>query len=449
MIIYNDDKYACISCIKGHRSSTCKRTTRVLVKVRTRGRPSKVDIRDVIIVGADSRVKRRKSTSKEQCCSDTVDSSSHNNGYEKIAEVDNLPQSCNKCSNRIDLEPIILTKAEQTQKAIVVDGKLNIILNDPELSGGEIKCVSEKEFLQNFYAPNTKDTSNNIPSDVSTTTTTITAAAEQNNNNVNAFDNGLQNSHMPRILRTKYCDPNYFTQSNVSLPIDNRFRRNISLLPHPTIKNEITSPTTAMSTTSSDPLETNTQLQTLDKSFHCSKNNNLDSRKLSVNTVAPKEPLLHSNCNWPEKDCECINCLIHRTDEEINNYLTQSGVRLPKILDLSKPTPYEITKCSDPNCQCSLTDCVCDACSVHPTEIIPFERFYYQGFNNITLRRKTIIKYKQKLIPSQYWWDFLTIRLPSTNIDILETIDLKDYFEELIEKHQDEFLNSESKWFFF
>lgn len=39
MIIYEGQKYACLSCIRGHRSSSCDHKDRVLLKVRKRGRP--------------------------------------------------------------------------------------------------------------------------------------------------------------------------------------------------------------------------------------------------------------------------------------------------------------------------------------------------------------------------------------------------------------------------
>lgn len=40
MILVEGEKYACIQCIRGHRSSTCQHTKRPLVQVRSRGRPS-------------------------------------------------------------------------------------------------------------------------------------------------------------------------------------------------------------------------------------------------------------------------------------------------------------------------------------------------------------------------------------------------------------------------
>ncbi|KAG5366391.1 Metal-binding activator 1 [Yarrowia sp. B02] len=40
MILVQGEKYACLNCIRGHRSSTCDHTNRPLVQVRRRGRPN-------------------------------------------------------------------------------------------------------------------------------------------------------------------------------------------------------------------------------------------------------------------------------------------------------------------------------------------------------------------------------------------------------------------------
>lgn len=40
MILYKGEKYACLSCIRGHRSSSCDHRDRPLIQVRKRGRPN-------------------------------------------------------------------------------------------------------------------------------------------------------------------------------------------------------------------------------------------------------------------------------------------------------------------------------------------------------------------------------------------------------------------------
>ncbi|KAJ7067877.1 transcription factor [Mycena amicta] len=39
MVLISDKKYACETCIKGHRSSACKHTDRPLFEIKKKGRP--------------------------------------------------------------------------------------------------------------------------------------------------------------------------------------------------------------------------------------------------------------------------------------------------------------------------------------------------------------------------------------------------------------------------
>lgn len=43
MIFYNNEKYACVKCIRGHRATHCQHHDRVLMKVNKRGRKSNAD----------------------------------------------------------------------------------------------------------------------------------------------------------------------------------------------------------------------------------------------------------------------------------------------------------------------------------------------------------------------------------------------------------------------
>ncbi|KZO91019.1 copper-fist-domain-containing protein, partial [Calocera viscosa TUFC12733] len=38
-VFINDKKYACATCIKGHRSSACLHSTRSLFEIKRKGRP--------------------------------------------------------------------------------------------------------------------------------------------------------------------------------------------------------------------------------------------------------------------------------------------------------------------------------------------------------------------------------------------------------------------------
>lgn len=136
MIIFNGEKYSCVSCIRGHRSSTCKHSDRMLVKVRTRGRPAPLDIRKVILVDKDSRV-----------------SGDHAKDCES-------PQSSQSCCG-MNKQPILFLRAITTEKALLVNGDLKIMVTSesgtPDVSGSSsrskvdesCKFVSEHDFLLN------------------------------------------------------------------------------------------------------------------------------------------------------------------------------------------------------------------------------------------------------------------------------------------------------------
>ncbi|CAL9735968.1 metal-binding activator 1 [Monosporozyma servazzii] len=419
MIIYNGDKYACISCIRGHRSSTCKHTGRMLVKVRTRGRPSPVDIRDVIMVDVTSRVKRKKLAIKKRSCDDMLTEETHDHKQED--EEHFHPPGHEDCCRKMDAQPIIFIKVKQTQKAMVVDGKLKIIIKDSAKEGDSVKYISEKEFLRNISAQPMKGIEG-----VKTT---------KQSNNSPVVDSRLQTNDPAN--KSKCCDLNHITKTPSPQDIMNHC---------PNMSSVVSPPSTIESVTSNSSSEVSTPLSKMEMTSHSSSNEDLDSKKLSVDVFTHKGLYLSSDCSCPENGCECLNCLIHRNDDELNKYIMQSGVPLTNIIDLSKPGPEDIIDCSNSDCQCSLIDCTCQSCSIHPTEIIPFERFFYQGLNNMVLRRKTIINFKNKLVPSEYWWDFLTVELPSVNMETLETIDLKDYFEKLLAKYSGEFLSADSGW---
>ncbi|CAL9730666.1 metal-binding activator 1 [Monosporozyma unispora] len=438
MIIYNGDKYACISCIRGHRSSTCKHTGRMLVKVRTRGRPSPVDIRDVIMVDVTSRVKRKKLTTKKRSCDDMLIDGNHDHKHEQEIEVEeeehDHPPGHEDCCRKMDAQPIIYIKARETQKAMVVDGKLKIIVKDPAVDGDAVKYLSEKEFLRNISA----QPINNVD----------TSTSNESNINPSVVDTRLRVNDIPKI--SKCCDPNHIAKAPSPQDIINDCLSNndtkTDILSHSTITNIVSPPSTVESNNSGSSSNVGTPVNKIEKTCNSTPNEDLDSKKLSVDVFTHKGLYLSSDCSCPDNGCECINCLIHRNEEELNKYIMQSGVPLTNMIDTSKPSPDDITDCSQLGCQCSLIDCTCQNCSMHPTEIVPFERFFYQGLNNITLRRKTIVKFKHKLIPSEYWWDFLTVELPSVNAETLETIDLKDYFEKLLDKYNHEFLSADSEW---
>ncbi|ANZ77170.1 BA75_03586T0 [Komagataella pastoris] len=83
MIIVDGEKYACIRCIRGHRSSTCKHAERPLMKVRSRGRPSPSCNHRIAIL---NEKKVATTEVKESCC--------NGEGHTKVEDSPDPPSCC-------------------------------------------------------------------------------------------------------------------------------------------------------------------------------------------------------------------------------------------------------------------------------------------------------------------------------------------------------------------
>lgn len=139
MILVDGEKYACVQCIRGHRSSTCKHTLRPLVQVRSRGRPSLnaghriavteselVVTKDQVILQADldaakeDGVQPAEKKPVSSCCA-----------KKKQAAVKEVPKSCS-CKNKSSScscngDSVIILKASKRQYVDVNDGKLDFV----------------------------------------------------------------------------------------------------------------------------------------------------------------------------------------------------------------------------------------------------------------------------------------------------------------------------------
>lgn len=397
MITYNGDKYSCVSCIRGHRAPACRHTNRMLVKVRTRGRPA-ADIRDVIMVDINSQV---------------------NNHDNKIKSCRIDKADANMCCKKMDAQPIIFVKAKKQQKAMLVDGKLQIITqaensDDPT----SIKYISEHEFLRNERLAESKESSlaSNEVNSMSSTTTLFNSTDMEHESQLPQLDADLFNTKEnegPAIKKAKCCDPRHTVQIPNLVKTDSLFE---------------------LKSTDSDPPE-----KRADDIF--------DPKNFNFDIFTHKGIYLSADCTCDDDNCQCSNCLIHRNEEELTSYIQSSGVPLTKVKGKKKATNIE--ECSGIDCNCSAISCACINCSVHPTEIIPFEKFFFKGLLNMQLKKKTIIKFKGKLIPSEYWWEFLCIRIPQMSEQALERVDLKDWFDKILETYHTSLLDSTSDNFLF
>ncbi|AAS50828.2 ABR058Cp [Eremothecium gossypii ATCC 10895] len=329
MIIFDGEKYSCAACIRGHRSTTCKHSDRMLVKVRTRGRPSPMDIRKVILVDAGSQVPMEDEDT-EECCDG------------------------GKTCGKMDRQPILFLKALKTQKALLVDGALKIMIEDRANSDGvdkRFKFVTEKEFL-------------------------------------------LQNADMLEARDGCGCQrPGKRARVGCSTGAGS---------PH------------------------------------------------AVEPYTYKGVYLSTQCSCDDSACQCANCLIHRKEEELDQFIRQSGVPLTSV-DLEDRKPAEAGACCGDrasgllgydyaanertSCACSPVSCMCKDCEIHAEEVVSMNRLLLHGILNTPLKRKMSIQYKGKLINSKFWWDILYLQCAVAREPQLEALDLLQWFDNIIETH--------------
>lgn len=97
MILVDGEKYSCVQCIRGHRSSTCKHSARPLVQVRSRGRPS-LNAGHRIAVTESELVLSRNQVTIQDSVNTKSRKSSPNPIKESIKKPDQKKSSC--CSSK-------------------------------------------------------------------------------------------------------------------------------------------------------------------------------------------------------------------------------------------------------------------------------------------------------------------------------------------------------------
>ncbi|QLL34261.1 hypothetical protein HG536_0G01200 [Torulaspora globosa] len=373
MIIYDGEKYACVSCIRGHRSSTCRHTSRMLVKVRSRGRHASLDIRKVIIVDTESQV--------------TPDDNQQ--GGDSSESCDGAKE-CDKMNK----QPILFLRTIRMQKAVLIDGKLKIIVeengsgNDDE-GKPSYKYVSEKEFLR------------------------------QCSINLSSAGEGCRCS----------CKE---SQAN-GIKTENKQEVNKALRAGHPAELPAQSPDAAQNVSQTAVSDLSSQ------SFF--------KAKPMFELLTHRGLYLSTQCSCKEGNCPCATCLLHRNEDELNSYIQRSGVPLTNMGEA--PVAHQ-TSVSCPNsCNCSAEECQCQDCLEHPTEIISFNRFVFFGILNVNLKRKTIINYKGRLIPSQFWWDFLKHQVPLMSENQLDNLEINSWFDKIVTTYDSQLIDTRNLHFDF
>ncbi|KAI5960736.1 uncharacterized protein KGF55_004306 [Candida pseudojiufengensis] len=126
MILINDIKYACMECIRGHRSSSCKHHDRPLLQVRSKGRPGgyangnpnhRIAVFAEEIAGkedSDSISSTTLSKSASSSTIDTVDTTSINSTEQNQTQ---LKKGCKQA-------PILILKASDKQVIDLSNGEI-------------------------------------------------------------------------------------------------------------------------------------------------------------------------------------------------------------------------------------------------------------------------------------------------------------------------------------
>ncbi|CEP60828.1 Mac1p LALA0_S02e00540g [Lachancea lanzarotensis] len=387
MIIYDGEKYSCVSCIRGHRSTTCKHSNRMLVKVRTKGRPSAKTVRKVILVDASSQVDNSKDTlpdhvSGSDCCSSTP------------AQSPSLPWSC-----KMNKQPILFLRAQSTQKAFLVDGALKIVIEDKNapLPDGKVKLVSEKDYLMNHLKMS-------HPNDATGSQFLHTHTSQRSDN----------------LKDETLTEPALWNLRSFADPIENKQHTHDTVLSNGDNRS-FHANTCKHTSVSQVDFQVNQDYSTAPEF----QNNSF------VELLTPKGVYLSTQCNC-ESDCQCVNCLIHRKEEEIESYVKQSGVPLSNVGNGRISLPDEQFNPDTIVCKASSGNCYTDDCIDHPKEIVPFNKIILYGLLNVSLGPSSLIKYKNKLIPSKYWWGLIKEELPFMTPNQITKLDLIQWFEDIL-----------------
>ncbi|CAI4047972.1 hypothetical protein SKDZ_13G1530 [Saccharomyces kudriavzevii ZP591] len=407
MIIFNGNKYACASCIRGHRSSTCRHSHRMLIKVRTRGRPSPMAIRDAIL----------------------VDSTSQSREYEDTAQIEG------SCCNGMNHQPILFVRASAVRKARMINGKLHILMEEG-CTAHEPKDISTFTDDGNRYITEMEFLRKHSP--MAPATGTISPESSKSSSS-NEKKGSIQADQEPIRHMSNCCKKNKGHNSVPNGKIDKVPSGDIftpygSLESASTFNDMLQENYNAAAPEVHDSSETLTPQSTTNVSApHAS------DIAAKVEVLTHKGIFLSTQCSCEDESCPCVNCLIHRSEEELNSYIEQSGVPLTNMGEAQitdKMMDYlDDCKCSNKECLCPPDNCTCDGCFSHSANVIPFEKFFFYGILNARLTRKTQIKFKGKLVPSKYWWDFLKLQVPLMTDAQLELLDIHAWFQKLVSNY--------------
>jgi len=426
MILVDGDKYACVQCIRGHRSSTCKHSARPLVQVRGRGRPS---------LNAGHRIAVTESEVVLSRDEVTIQDSINDGNYTKQKQKQNQIKSASK-----NVETIASVKPTKEQSSSSKSCCTKKIPTTPVAQPPKSCCGSSKQSSSIIHpAPKPPSPKNDPPSCCSTTHSEcgcgkngvimLRASKRQfvdvkngNIDYVGPYNDALLNKFKltkinpsKRIKHTKGSSCSSRSNTNNKLKLLKQIKMNefdYKMTTNP-YKNQLDPALSAsyvsnnhlalgfpLSLPSLSPCTSQPEIQSkqsqpqhrgFDQAFQEYQSQTSESHTSSV--PPPMEPLqpqpqekiydvVYSSgcadeCNCGP-DCNCPGCLIHRTNEELKEYgiLDTSTSSTPSEATRQSPSNYDLINLEtidemllrdmfEEECFCNADDCCCYNCSKH------------------------------------------------------------------------------------
>ncbi|KAH3674418.1 hypothetical protein WICMUC_003255 [Wickerhamomyces mucosus] len=311
MILVDGEKYACVKCIRGHRSSTCKHSNRPLVQVRSRGRPALNNLHRIAVTESEHLLSRDESFAvkedipeveqvkkvKKGCCSSKKEPE---NKQHDISKLNN--SLCTKSKPVLEKNPSVVRSCCNHTS---FKTKSNCSSCKSEKNGVILLKASKRQFVD------VKDGN-------------IDFVAPYSESNFNIFNNNVNGDLLNNNKR--------IVSENVSqLKVFKKLK--VNQVPNPIFEsNQLTNQL-------SDTFKAQSINGNGTKDINKSPKHYSVSR--SKNTFLPLEEVydmvLSSGCSNEcncGPDCSCPGCLIHRSNEELRAYGLLGNS--PSIIDGTK-----------------------------------------------------------------------------------------------------------------
>ncbi|XBW37058.1 hypothetical protein QEN19_002636 [Hanseniaspora menglaensis] len=334
MILYEDEKYSCVKCIRGHRSTSCKHIDRVLIKVNKRGRrnvENKLPVVKTPGSGGDLM-----------------------NSNDDVIIVEHLSNvNISKQKESVSISPV----------------------------GGQLIKLEDEEFK--MMAPKSCCSSKN------------NAKSEEEDHDYNC-DSIKEPLLLIQPANFIVGHESQSTQMKSSSLISNK------------ISDSDDFPGTSSNLSASSDFKRQKQMTNID----IFKNNDI---------------FLETKCSCQDDSCGCENCIIHRLDEDLDNYISTNLLTYPSK-NIGKGFIHQ--QAVDSNSSSRLIKQTINNENIdQDTNVITLKEIFLAGFNNLCNRinNETRLNVNGKEIPYVAWQPQIELY----NKDIITMLQLMKILETL------------------